>query len=101
MRISSDEFIMFSQIFKSEKIEFFDSELNTLLDKKNTIFLKKKIWIQNIFIFIQQIKNIIIYKKNKIVHVNFLTYLKNAVQWWYSDKLNKQDKITLRIDINQ
>ena len=43
IEILLDEFIIFSQTFKSEKIEFFDSELNTSLDKKNTIFLKKKI----------------------------------------------------------
>ena len=43
IEISSDKFTMFSQTFKSEKIEFFDSELNISLDKKNTIFLRKKI----------------------------------------------------------
>ena len=53
IRISSNESIMFSQTFKSEKIEFFDSELNTSLDKKDTISLRKKIWIWNVFIFIQ------------------------------------------------
>ena len=42
IRISSDESITFSQTFKSEKIEFFDLKLNILLNKKNTIFLKKK-----------------------------------------------------------
>ena len=91
---------MFSQTFKSEKIRFFDSELNISLNKKNTIFLRKKIWIQNVFIFIQQIKDIITYKKDKIVHANLFTYLKDAVQWWYLNEFSEQNKITLRIDIN-
>ena len=32
---------------------------------------------------------------------NFFTCLKNAAQWWYSDEFSEQDKIMLRIDINQ
>ena len=43
IEILSDEFIMFNQIFKFEKIRFFDSELNISLNERNTIFLKKKI----------------------------------------------------------
>ena len=50
---------------------------------------------------ITQIKNIVTYKKNKIVHTNFLTCLKDAAQQWYSNEFNEQNKITLRIDINQ
>ena len=80
IRISSDESTTFSQTFKFKKIRFFDLKLNTSLDKKDTISLKKKIWIWNVFVFIQQIKNIITYKKNKIVCVNFLIYLRDAVQ---------------------
>ena len=72
IRISSDKFIIFSQTFKSEKIRFFDSKLNILLNKKNIIFLRKKIWIWNVFIFIQWIKNIIIYKKIKLCALIFL-----------------------------
>ena len=43
IEISLDESTTFSQTFKLEKIRFFDSELNTSLDEKNTISLKKKI----------------------------------------------------------
>ena len=92
---------MFSQIFKSEKIRFFDLKLNTSLNEKDTISLRKKIWIQNVFIFIQWIKNIITYKKNKIVHINLLTCLRDTAQWWYLNEFSEQNKITLRVDINQ
>ena len=53
IEISLDEFTTFSQTFKLKKIRFFDLKLNISLNKKNTIFLKKKIWIQNVFVFIQ------------------------------------------------
>ena len=45
IEISSDESITFNQTFKLEKIEFFNLKLNTSLDERDTIFLKKKIWI--------------------------------------------------------
>ena len=32
---------------------------------------------------------------------NLLTCLKDAAQQWYSDELSEQDKIVLRVDINQ
>ena len=80
IRISSDESTTFSQTFKSEKIRFFDLKLNISLNKKDTIFLKKKIWIQNVFVFIQWIKDIVTYKKNKIVCANFLTCLRDTIQ---------------------
>ena len=35
------------------------------------------------------------------MHVNFLIYLRDTAQQWYSDELSKQDKIVLKIDINQ
>ena len=101
IRISSDESTTFSQTFKSEKIRFFDLKLNTSLDKKDTISLGKKIWIWNVFVFISWIKDIITIKKDKIVHVNLFTCLRDAVQWWYSDELSEWDKIMLRVDINQ
>ena len=75
--------------------------MNTSLDKRDTISLKKKIWIWNVFVFISQIKDIITIKKDKIVCVNLLTCLRNTVQQWYSNKFSEQNKITLRVDINQ
>ena len=75
--------------------------MNILLNEKNIISLKKKNWIWNVFVFIQQIKNIIIYKKNKIVCANFLTCLRDAVQWWYLNEFSEWDKITLKVNINQ
>ena len=101
IRISPDESTTFSQTFKSEEIRFFDLKLNTSLDKKDTISLKKKFWIWNVFVFIQQIKDIITYKKNKIVCANLLTCLRNAAQWWYSNEFSEWNKIMLRVDINQ
>ena len=35
------------------------------------------------------------------MHANLLTCLKDIAQQWYSDELSEQDKITLRVDINQ
>ena len=62
----------FSKQFKSKNIEFFNSELNI---EKDTIIINDKFWIQNVFIFIQQIKNIAAIKKKEIMKSNFSLYL--------------------------
>ncbi len=65
-----------SKQFKLEDIEFFDSELD--IEKDSTI-TNNKLWIQNIFIFIQQIKNIAAIKEEEIVRSNLSLYLQEAV----------------------
>ena len=41
-----------SKQFKLKEIRFFDFELNQNLDKDDIMFINKKVWIQNVFIFI-------------------------------------------------
>ena len=87
-----------SKQFKSEEIEFFDLELNQSLDEDNIVFIDKEVWIQNVFIFTQWIKNVISLKKEETVWSNLFICLKEAAQCWYSDELNDHNKIALHID---
>ena len=81
-----------------KKIEFFDSELNQSLNKNDIVSIDKEIWMWNIFVFIQWIKNVVSLKKKETVWSNLSICLKEAAQHWYSDKLNNCDKIALHVD---
>ena len=69
-----------SKQFKSEKIKFFDSELNQNLNEDNIISIDKEVWMQNVFIFTQQIKNIVFLKEKETVQSNLFICLKKAAQ---------------------
>ena len=88
--------ILVNKQFKSEKIRYFDSELEI---ENDSVVMNDKKWIQNVFIFIQWIKNIVSIKKNEIIRTNLLLYLKEAVVTWYTDLLNDIEKTDLRSDL--
>ena len=56
--------------FKLTEIEFFNSEQNVEDDK---------LWIQNVFIFIQRIKNVMTIQENETVQSNLFSCLQEAV----------------------
>ena len=75
--------------------------MNQSLDEDNIVSIDKEIWMQNVFIFTQQIKNVISLKKKETVQSNLSICLKEAAQYWYSDKLNDHNKIALCVDLQQ
>jgi len=77
--------------FKSAEIEFFNSEQNVEDDK---------LWIQNVFIFIQRIKNVMTIQENETVQSNLSSCLQEAVTVWYHDHLNDIEKTELKSDLN-
>lgn len=87
----------FNKQFKSEDIEFFNSELD--IENDSTI-TDNKLWIQNVFVFIQQIKNIAAIKEEEIVRSNLLLCLWEAAVIWYTDLLNDVEKTELRLNFH-
>ena len=83
--------------FKSENIRFFDSELEI---KKDSIHVDDKIWIQNVFVFIQRIKDHVSFTKEELIRTNLLLCLKESAVMWYTDLLNNTEKADLKSDLN-
>ncbi|KAN0072813.1 hypothetical protein V8E54_008927 [Elaphomyces granulatus] len=81
--------------FKPEEIGFFDPELDQGLGDGDIISIGKELWMRNVFVFIQRIKDVTALKGSEVVRTNLPTCLRGAAQRWYSDELNDRDKITL------
>ena len=74
---AAEAHIRFKQ-FKLTEIEFFNSEQNVENDK---------LWIQNVFIFIQRIKNVMIIQENEIVQSNLFSCLQEIITIWYHNMI--------------
>ena len=83
--------------FKSENIRFFNSELEI---KEDSIHVDDKIWIQNIFVFIQRIKDHVSFIRKELIRTNLLLCLKENAVMWYINLLNDIEKADLRSDLN-
>ena len=83
--------------FKSENIEFFDSELEI---EKDSIHVDDKIWIQNVFVFIQRIKDHVSFTRKELIRTNLLLCLKENAVMWYINLLNDIEKADLKSDLN-
>ena len=82
--------------FKPEEIGFFDPELGIEDDS----IITDKLWIQNVFVFIQRIKDIASIRGEEIVRSNLPLCLRGAAAMWYTDLLNDVEKAGLRSDLN-
>ena len=89
--------IEFNKQFKLKEIEYFDSKLS--IENEN-IILDDKFWIQNVFVFIQWIKNIISIWKKKTVKSNIFLCLWEAAVMWYTNLLNNIEKTELQFNLN-
>ena len=65
------------------------------------MFIDKEVWMWNVFIFTQWIKNVVSLKEEETIWSNLSICLREAVQCWYSDELNDCDKIALHVDFQQ
>ena len=95
--ISAKSSTEFNKQFKLKEIEYFDSELSI---ENESIISDNKLWIQNVFVFIQQIKNIISIQEKKTVRSNIFLCLWKAAVMWYTDFLNDVKKTKLWFNLN-
>src|SRR5204863_2160 len=82
--------------FKPEEIGYFDPELGI---EDDSVVMGDKEWIQNVFVFIQRIKDIASIKGDEIVRTNLPLCLRGAAAAWYTDLLNDIEKAGLRSDL--
>ena len=92
-----------TSIWKSKKLDFFNSYLSINYDIDFIIWDDKNIWIRNLYLFVERVKNIIITKKITLIKQNLNICLRDYVLIWYIIQfINLKRKIlrTIKLIIN-
>ena len=84
-------------IFKLEEIKYFDFKLNIWYDEKNIVTIEKNSYIQDMYLFISQIRNVITIKKTDQVKIQLSEALKKIALKWYMNELDNDIWLLMKI----
>lgn len=81
-------------------LDYFDPHLDKSYSEDNIIVINKETWIRSVYLFVTQIKDLVLLKGGQTIQNNLNTALRGAAQIWYVVKLSKLECSILYMDIS-